>query len=483
MNYKKAAWCLIGGLTMLRLIYINLFPLLGDEAYYWQWSRHLDLGYYEQGPMTAIVIWLFTLFNRVNTVFTVRLGAVALSALTMALSVLIYRKIDRTDTGYKRAFFNLLFMSSSLIYSAGAVLMMHDTVMIFFFALFIYSMLHVVENPDNNKYWAHAGILLGLGVMSKYTLAVIYPALLVYFLTAGPIKNRLKGLTILSVFFLWSLAPVIYWNLTHDFATISFLIARKGSGSSFTFKYLLELIGGQIGLISVFLIPFMAAALARNLKSRGFKAGFMMAVLFIVSFIPFIFLSLKNRVEANWPAFCFFPLFFITTQFIFSIKNLKPWLLHSIYGAGILIVIMVHIQVVRPFLPLPGGMNALSKSYGYKELAEKMSGIYNKYAYNGPVFYSTRHYQAASLLSFYLPGQPDVYVLLDSGAIKNYRYWTGWKRLVNYNCIFAWSEDWETWEIEKFFKKHSFVEKIDIKCGDGCARSYNIDFLEGLKAF
>ena len=29
------------------------FPLAPDEAYYWQWSRHLDLGYYDQGPMIA----------------------------------------------------------------------------------------------------------------------------------------------------------------------------------------------------------------------------------------------------------------------------------------------------------------------------------------------------------------------------------------------------------------------------------------------
>ena len=30
--------------------------LSGDEAQYWDWSRHLDLSYYSKGPMVAYII-------------------------------------------------------------------------------------------------------------------------------------------------------------------------------------------------------------------------------------------------------------------------------------------------------------------------------------------------------------------------------------------------------------------------------------------
>ncbi len=39
--------------TLFHILLIFHFPLASDEAYYWQWSRHLDMGYYDQGPMIA----------------------------------------------------------------------------------------------------------------------------------------------------------------------------------------------------------------------------------------------------------------------------------------------------------------------------------------------------------------------------------------------------------------------------------------------
>ena len=98
MKTKEKIFALMAIVTLLRLFYINCIPLLGDEAYYWQWARHLDWGYYEQGPMTALVIWIFTLFTKISTVFTVRLGAVALSLGTMTAFYFTYKKFDPDDT-------------------------------------------------------------------------------------------------------------------------------------------------------------------------------------------------------------------------------------------------------------------------------------------------------------------------------------------------------------------------------------------------
>ena len=61
-NYgKRAAW-LIGGLLLFRLVYAAWLPLdlVHDEAYYWDWSRQLDFGYYSKPPMVAWLIRLAT---------------------------------------------------------------------------------------------------------------------------------------------------------------------------------------------------------------------------------------------------------------------------------------------------------------------------------------------------------------------------------------------------------------------------------------
>ena len=43
-------------LTAFRLWYSTHLELVGDEAYYWLWSRHLDLCYLDKGPAIAWII-------------------------------------------------------------------------------------------------------------------------------------------------------------------------------------------------------------------------------------------------------------------------------------------------------------------------------------------------------------------------------------------------------------------------------------------
>ena len=44
----------VGLLTLIRVVGSAVFPLSGDEAYYWDCSRHLDWTYFDQPPL---VIW------------------------------------------------------------------------------------------------------------------------------------------------------------------------------------------------------------------------------------------------------------------------------------------------------------------------------------------------------------------------------------------------------------------------------------------
>ena len=44
--------------ALLRTIYLGTMDLFVDEAYYWDWSRKLDFGYYSHPPMVAWLIFL-----------------------------------------------------------------------------------------------------------------------------------------------------------------------------------------------------------------------------------------------------------------------------------------------------------------------------------------------------------------------------------------------------------------------------------------
>lgn len=450
MNYKKFIFYFIFAITFFRLLYINFFPLLGDEAYYWQWSRHLDLGYYEQGPVLSIIIYLFTFFNKINTLFTIRLGAVILSMLTMFLCFLIYNKIYQEN--YKGSFFNILFINSTLIFSAGAILMMHDTVMVFFYTLLIYIFLFIIEKPENTKNWIFAGIIYGIAIMSKFTIILIYPALLLFFLLRKDFKKYIFGFILFTLMTLISLSPVILWNYMNNWPNIKYLLIRSGSNKNFTHKYIFEYFTGQIALLNPLLYFFLIISALKNLYQTQTKQKKFLSLTFIIPQIIFIYLSLKNKIEANWPAFSYVPVFFLATDYLINTKNnfLKKFF-HIICGFGFFICIIIYIFILLyPLLNLTHS-NALTKSTGINKLALEINNLYNNTKQNNRLFIAARHYQIASLLSFYLPQQPMVYILIENEASKNYRFWKSYKKLKDYNCIFVYEEEWERNEMSKFF--------------------------------
>src|SRR5712691_2747057 len=45
------------GLTAIRLAIASTLPIGDDEAYYWEWSRHLAVGYVDHPPAIAYFVW------------------------------------------------------------------------------------------------------------------------------------------------------------------------------------------------------------------------------------------------------------------------------------------------------------------------------------------------------------------------------------------------------------------------------------------
>lgn len=67
-------------LILVRLLCVGYVELLPEEAYYWNYSRHLDIGYLDHPPMVA---WLIRLGTAVfgESEFGVRAGALLCGAL------------------------------------------------------------------------------------------------------------------------------------------------------------------------------------------------------------------------------------------------------------------------------------------------------------------------------------------------------------------------------------------------------------------
>src|SRR5260221_11771285 len=112
-------WVIIAVLafSVYRLWYCTHLELVGDEAYYWLWSRHLDICYLDKGPVIAWIIAAGTaLFGQ--TVFGIRFFAVILSSATGIGIYLLARRLfsDRV------ALWALIMAGGGSLFSLGAIL-------------------------------------------------------------------------------------------------------------------------------------------------------------------------------------------------------------------------------------------------------------------------------------------------------------------------------------------------------------------------
>src|SRR3972149_847776 len=150
------------------------------------------------------------------------------------------------------------------LYASGSVLMTTDAPLILFWGLTIYFFRKAVIKESGVKSqesgvrrnftnWCLLGIVIGLGLLSKYTMALIYPCLFLFLLFSK--EDRLwfkkKEPYIAFIISLIIFSPVILWNIQHDFVTLRHTMgqAHVERGPILSIASAIEFLGSQIGLL------------------------------------------------------------------------------------------------------------------------------------------------------------------------------------------------------------------------------------------
>lgn len=92
----------ITGSFILRLLYAGTFELLQEEAYYWNYAQHLDIGYLDHPPMVAFLIKIGT-FVFGNSEFAIRIGALFCWCVATLYVYLYTRDISNRDIALQAA--------------------------------------------------------------------------------------------------------------------------------------------------------------------------------------------------------------------------------------------------------------------------------------------------------------------------------------------------------------------------------------------
>lgn len=322
VRWRIAAMGILAYVVALRLIFMSTIDLLPEEAYYWNYAQHLDIGYLDHPPMVAWLIWLSTtVFGQ--TEFAVRLGA-ALCWLAAAFFVF---QFARNLYGKTAAFLAVLLFSALPFFFVMGMLMVPDAPLTAAWAGALY-FFERATLAERRGAWLGAGICIGFGLLSKYTIALLGPATLVFLLIDPKSRRWLwnpwpySGAVVAFLLF----SPVIAWNAAHDWASFAFQSSRRlGAEPEFSLHVL-------IGSILILITPLgLAAAVSALVPSAGFRGIFarpldrkkaFAAAYTLVPLSVFVAFSLFHQVKLNWTG----PLWLVVTPLVARMIATKQYL-------------------------------------------------------------------------------------------------------------------------------------------------------------
>ncbi|MFV1957065.1 MAG: ArnT family glycosyltransferase, partial [bacterium] len=263
--WKRLFWIVLGITTVIRLLYALKVPLTGDEAYFWEWSRHPALSYYDHPPLAGWILVITTaIFG--STVAGVRIFAVV----AMSLVFIIIRQMTYEISGSWRmaSLAGLLAMGIPLL-EVGGILYSTDTPLILAGAFGGYFFYRAVEHGSNIAWWG-LGICMGAAVMSKF-LGVALPASYAGYLLLSPAHRhylRRPGPYIAAAVTGLIFLPAIAWNAANGWATFVFNFSARLNTPGINLTDTLDYVIGQAVAMSPMVLFFAIPALYIFFPSR-----------------------------------------------------------------------------------------------------------------------------------------------------------------------------------------------------------------------
>lgn len=289
-------------LTLLRFVLAASLPLSFDESYYWLWSKHLALGYYEHPALIALAIRAGTLIFG-NTEFGVRFIPLTTS---LVASWAVWRSTAVWLSSERLGASACLLFNATLMVAAETMGATPDALLIAAASVLLWTVAKL-DSTQDGRWWLAAGAAAGIAIAAKYTGFFLCCSLALWLLASPAGRPWLRtiwpyaGASITLALF----APTVIWNATHGFVSFRLQFGRVGVSHA-NAPYLLEFLGAQIALASPFILVLAAFGLVRNsplakpARLLGFAAANMWPAL-----LYFTFHSLHDRVQGNWPCFVY----------------------------------------------------------------------------------------------------------------------------------------------------------------------------------
>lgn len=448
------------------LLYLRIDPpidLSGDEAHYWDWSRQLGLGYYSKGPLVAYLIRA-SCFVFGDVMWAVRLPALVCAALVSAMTYWLTRRCFASEP---LALGATLLSAAVPMFIAGSLLMTIDPPMMVAFAAATCVAAAAVLG-DRPRLWPLAGVAIGIGALAKYGALAWYLGIVTLLLIEPRARRhaRTPWFWAMLPLTLACLLPPILWNARHGWVsalhvgTQTGAVAGESRGLPINPLNTLEMLASQWGAVGPVLAVLLAIAtvqaigLVRRSRRDGSGAtpppalgdATTMAIVAdatnppplaadtaralrvllavgVTFFVATAVMSLRTKIQANWPAPAYFTLLIVTAWWLArSLRSraawqpVRGWFWYGVVGLAIVATPILHefpriypaVSLLNRVLSLEGDRAIQARQIdpsfrllGWQQLGQRLGR-----ESAGGEFILAEDYQVASQAAFYTPGQP-----------------------------------------------------------------------------
>lgn len=297
-------------IRVIFLAYNCPLDLAPDEAHYWDWSRNLDWSYYSKGPLVAWIIhagravlgdWSEQVVA--SEMLAVRLPAVLCGSLLLLSIYVLTVQVYQSE---RLALAAVALALTLPLVTAGSAIMTIDAP---YTACWGWALVvgHHAVFRQRGWAWPIAGLLVGLGILAKYTMVLWLPALGFFLLTTPQYRRELlrPGFWVLCGIAAVCCLPILIWNVQHDWVTFRHVQKLSGTnaGASWTWLGPFSYVGMQAALLLGYWFFAWAAAMivhrpGRETDPDKLYLWWMSATVFGV----FLTFSIKTGGgEPNWP--------------------------------------------------------------------------------------------------------------------------------------------------------------------------------------
>lgn len=405
---NKGLLLLLGFYSILLVLSAPILIQGYDIFYYWDWSRHLSLSYFDGPPLIAYVLHLVSaLFG--SHLFVINLLADFLTLLTAFMVYQLARLFLNINASMVAAG---LWLLSPLTTQYLIRYLTYDSLLNLFWVVTLFCVANYLQSKKN-KYIYFTGISIGLIMLSKYTGGLLVFLLLAYLLVnrdyRSIFKNKHFYLSIALSLIIFS--PVIIWNVKHNWVSFHYLYHHHTLSVTTLKNSLKNFFNSLLNHVLVVLNLLFFVILWGCFRFKKETKHFLYDFLFFITagfFLVYQALAWKVKVKTGWLLPGLISASILTSYFIQKArlkKTLIGILSFYLFANGVILLVD---SVFKKQLTLEGGRMMLAKKFSEQYADQK-----------APLF--TSGYSTARMF-FFFKNKPQVFAF--GPHANEYQFWT-----------------------------------------------------------